>query len=78
MLTRIRGRNFKKLNDVDVELGKAVVESLREAYRKSIPRQVWASMEFEGEHVDIKMLEEHLKNLKGKKKNMHIIRQGAG
>lgn len=33
------------------------VESLREAYRKSIPRQVWASVAFEGEHVSLEMLD---------------------
>ena len=44
------------------------VESLREAYRKSIPQQVWASMAFEGEHVSLEMLEEYMKSLESKKK----------
>ncbi len=43
------------------------IDSLKKAYWESIPEQVRASMAFEGEDVDIKMLEEYLKSLKEKK-----------
>jgi len=40
------------------------IDARRKAYLESIPYQVYASMAFEGEHVDIKMLKEYLKTLK--------------
>lgn len=40
------------------------IDARKKAYWESIPAQVWASMAFEGEHVDIEMLEEYLKTLK--------------
>jgi hypothetical protein len=39
------------------------IDALKKAYWESIPAQVWASMAFEGEHVDIKMLKDYLKKL---------------
>ncbi len=43
------------------------IDSRRKAYLESIPKQVFASMAFEGEHVRLDMLEEYLKSLKAKK-----------
>lgn len=38
------------------------IDSLRKAYPASIPKQVWASMAFEGEPVSLKMLEEYMES----------------
>jgi hypothetical protein len=38
--------------------------ALKKAYWDTIPAQVHASIAFEGEYVDIKMLKEYLKTLK--------------
>jgi hypothetical protein len=39
-------------------------EEKRAKYLESIPEQVHASMAFEGEHVSLTMLKEHMKSLK--------------
>lgn len=39
-------------------------EERKQLYLESIPKQVHASMAFEGELVSLKMLEEYLKSLK--------------
>ena len=40
------------------------INSLRKAYRENIPKQVWASMAFEGDHVSLRMLEKYLKEMR--------------
>ncbi len=39
-------------------------EEKKAKYLESIPAQVYASMAFEGEHVSLTMLKEHMRNLK--------------
>lgn len=43
------------------------IDKRRKAYLENIPKQVFASMAFEGEHVSLDILEEYLKTLKKKK-----------
>jgi hypothetical protein len=40
------------------------IDSLRKAYLASIPKQVWASMAFEGEPASLTMLEQYMESLK--------------
>ncbi|MDA8337740.1 MAG: hypothetical protein M0Z70_00380 [Nitrospiraceae bacterium] len=43
------------------------INALRKTYLASIPKQVWASMAFEGEPVDLTILEQYMESLKVRK-----------